>query len=89
VQGNLVQRYPSSTGFSRYGNHVSNLTDAAIRARLEAGAPATGVLLVEIYYNYPHQLNALPNFTPFIPNPIPVYTYAIMPLSAAEPTPIP
>jgi hypothetical protein len=45
-------------------------------------APPSGVLLIELFYNYDQQLN-LPLFN--IVNPIPVYAYAIMPLSAAEP----
>ena len=68
------------------------LTD--IRARLVSDAPNAGVLLVEIYYNYP-QLLKLPVFSnssflgvrfSLIPDPIPVYVYTIMPISSAEPT---
>ncbi len=54
--------------------------------------PSTGVLTVEIYYSY-YQILDLPVFTnsiySIVPNPIPVYVYAIMPLSSAEPTPTP
>lgn len=88
VSGNTVVRFPDVDGFSRYGNHVSNFTNAQISARVEAAAPPTGILLIEVYYNYPQAIKA-PFFTQMIPDPIPVYTYAIMPLSAAEPTEIP
>ncbi len=88
VSGTSVVRFPDIDGWSRYGNHVSNFTNAQISARLEGGAPPTGVLLIEIYYNYPQAIKA-PFFTQVIPDPIPVYAYAIMPLSAAEPTEVP
>jgi hypothetical protein len=88
VSGSSVLRFPDADGFSRYGNHGSNFTDAQISDRVEAGAPPTGILLIEVFYNYPQLLKA-PFFTQFIPDPIPVYTYAIMPLSAAEPTAAP
>jgi hypothetical protein len=74
--------------------HASQLSDDDIRARLVADAPNAGVLLVEIYYNYP-QLLKLPVFSnssflgvrfSLIPDPIPVYVYTIMPISSAEPS---
>ncbi len=88
VSGGSVVRFPNATGWSRYGNHVSQFPDASVEALLNPSAPNTGVLVVEIYYNYPQRLN-LPIFSSVIPNPIPLYTYSIMPLSAAEPTPTP
>jgi len=88
VSGGSVVRFPDADGWSRYGNKVSDFTNAEIAARMEAGAPPTGVLLIEVFYNYPQVLKA-PFFAQMIPDPIPVYTYAIMPLSAAEPTEIP
>ncbi len=87
TNGNVV-RFPDEDGWSRFGNHDTQFPSADIEARLDSSAPATGVLLVEIYYNYWQTLN-LPIFSNIIPNPIPLYTYAIMPLSAAEPTPTP
>jgi hypothetical protein len=88
VSAGDVVRFPDEDGWSRYGNHVTQLSSADIASRLEVSAPATGVLLIEIYYNYWQTMN-LPIFSNVIPNPIPLYTYAIMPLSAAEPTPTP
>jgi hypothetical protein len=52
---------------------------------MNASAPNTGVVLVEIFYNYP-QILKLPVLTTILPDPIPLYVYTIMPLSAAEPT---
>lgn len=85
IGGNRVfDRYPNDDGWSAYGNQVSKLSDVEIQSRLDWSAPNTGVLLVEIFYNYPQVLK-LPVFTAFLPDPIPVYAYAIMPLTAAEP----
>jgi hypothetical protein len=72
------------------GKHPSSkiLTDHGfIAGSLNDHAPNTGVLIVEIFYAY-HQLLNLPLFTSVIPNPIQVHAYAVMPLSAAEPTPV-
>ncbi len=79
--------YPG--GFAYFDNKTSKFSDAEIVSRIAAsGAPKTGVLLIEIFYNYPQTLK-LPVFSNVIPDPIPVHAFAIMPLSAAEPTPIP
>jgi hypothetical protein len=59
-----------------------------LQSRLDPNAPATGMLIVEVYYHY-SQVLRLPVFTSFIPDPIPIHTYTIMPLSAAEATPTP
>jgi hypothetical protein len=83
-----VVRFPDGDGWSRNNISNSNFSSSDIEARLNTGAPATGVLLVEIFYNYWQTLN-LPIFSNVIPNPIPLYNYSVMPLSAAEPTPTP
>jgi hypothetical protein len=94
VTGNDAVLFPYAGGWSWSDghcpdiNHVSQFSAANIGALLNSSAPATGVLLVEVYYNY-HQILHLPIFSNVIPDPIPLYTYAIMPLSAAEPTPTP
>jgi hypothetical protein len=66
----------------------SNFSTDQIHDRMDASAPGSGVLLVEVFYSYP-QLLKLPVFAQVIPDPIPVYVYAVMPLSSAEPTPGP
>jgi hypothetical protein len=66
----------------------SNFTTAMIQSRMDPSAPASGIVLVEVFYHYP-QILKLPVFEQVIPDPIPVYTYSIMPLSSAIPTPSP
>lgn len=66
----------------------SGFTTAQMTGRRDPLAPSTGILLVEVYYNYP-QILKLPVFTSVVPDPIPVYAYSIMPIAAAEPTPTP
>jgi hypothetical protein len=68
----------------------SQITPAFIQGQLEGGAPSTGIVVVEIFYNY-HQLLKLnlPIFGYVIPDPMQMHTYAIMPLSGAEATPGP
>jgi len=68
--------------------HRSHFDQNQILALMDANAPGSGVLLVEVYYNYP-QILKLPVFEQVIPDPILVYTYSVMPISAAEPTPTP
>jgi hypothetical protein len=62
----------------------SKFTNARINSYLSGAAPNTGVLLVEIYYDY-NQVLSLPWITAFVPDPIHIHTFAIMPLVAAEP----
>ena len=90
VGDGIYVRYPDDNGWAANKLQVSKLTNAEIQSRLDSSAPPTGVLLVEIFYHYPQVLK-LPIFTMFVRDPMPVYVYAIMPLSAAEPpsTPIP
>lgn len=77
-------RYPSDEGWSANHVQVSKISNAEIQSRLDSSAPPTGVLLIEIFYNYP-QILKLPIFTMFLDDPMPVYVYSIMPLTAAEP----
>ncbi|MCX7608160.1 MAG: pilus assembly protein [Anaerolineales bacterium] len=65
----------------------SQLTPSRILSILDPNAPPSGVVLVEIFYNYP-QVLGLPLLADFA-NPIPVYIYSAMPLSSAEPTATP
>ena len=66
----------------------SKFTSGRINSFLSGSAPNTGILLVEIYYDY-DQVLALPWITAFVPDPIHIHTFAIMPLVAAEPEPTP
>jgi hypothetical protein len=83
-----LQNDLSPANWSSCTSHSTHFTTSQVLALMDANAPASGVLLVEVYYNYP-QILKLPIFAQVIPDPIPVYTYAVMPLSSAEPTPTP
>jgi len=74
------------------GNVIYNepfFTNAEIQAMFQAGAPTNkGLVIVELYYCY-HQVLNLPILSDFIPNPIRVHAYLIMPAFEAIPTPTP
>ncbi len=65
--------------------HPSRLTNQIVTDKLEADAPDSAVLLVEVFYNYPQVLK-LPWIVPFVSDPMPLHTYTILPLPAAEPS---
>jgi hypothetical protein len=89
IQGPPISliRWPQNTCgcWSKYHNHDSLVSTLQIRSAINSNAPSTGVLVVEVFYDY-HQLLHMPGLANFVPDPIPVNTYSIMPLSAAEPT---
>ena len=62
----------------------TGLSNADVASRLSGAAPNTGAVSVEIIYDY-HQVLGLPWLTAFVPNPIHVRVFAIMPLVSAEP----
>ncbi len=77
--------------------HNSRLSNAEISSRAGENALQSGLLVVEIIYNYPQVLK-LPIFSngdffgtkfSIVPDPVPLYTYSIMPMSSAEPTEVP
>ncbi len=93
--GRVLSRFPKALGspslsgeWRRWGNHTSEFSNTDIQSRLVSGAPSTGIVLVEIFYSY-NQVLKLPWITAFVPDPIPVHVYSIMPLVSAEPTPYP
>jgi hypothetical protein len=90
IAGNVTQRFPSGTGeVALYSNKTSGLdTTTDIEAKLDALAPNTGLVAVEIYYEY-DMILGLPWITAFVPNPVTLYAYSIMPNSNVEPTPTP
>jgi TadE-like protein len=61
-------------------------TMRSVDALLDATAPNAGIVIVEIYYDY-NMVLGLPWITAFLPDPIPLYAYSVMPNAAAEPTP--
>ena len=85
VGNSTILRYPEDGGeYHWFNNQPSALSIDDIGNQLISAAPDTGILLVEVYFNY-HQILALPWLAPFLPNPITLHAYTIMPCSAAEP----
>ncbi len=85
---NTVQtRYPvgDSDGASNCGNYQSKLSNADINALMDSSSvDNSGAVLVEIYYEY-EMLLGLPWITAFVPDPIVLHAYTIMPNTFAEP----
>jgi Flp pilus assembly protein TadG len=91
--GHVTARYPtgSPNGYSTFNNYTSRFTNAQVEARINGASLtpiSTGIVLVEIYYNY-SQLLKLPWITLFVPDPILVYSYTMMPCMAAQPPYVP
>jgi len=84
----------ASDGWNSCSAHASRISDTDIAARVGIYSQQAGMLLVEIFYDYPQTLK-LPIFSngdffgtrfSIIPDPIPLYVYTVMPMSSAEPT---
>jgi hypothetical protein len=96
--GTITARFPGGPctcgtgygedGLSLYGNHGSDFTTAEVQALLDPSAPNTGIVMVEIWYDY-HMLLGLPWITAFVPDPVGLYAYTMMPNPNVEPTPTP
>jgi hypothetical protein len=76
-------------GWRYYCNHDSDFTSAEVTNRLTSltGSnlpPNTGLVLVEVYYNY-DMLLALPWITAIVDNPIVLHAYSFVPNSSSEP----
>ncbi len=91
----ITARHPNNDGWSYAEDldylpgKVSRFTTADVTSSfISMNSPSTGYILVEIFYNYHHKLG-LPWITAFIDDPLPLHVYAFMPLTSAEPTPIP
>lgn len=93
----ITARFPEDVGeagwsmaedFSGTRNQSSSFSSAQMQAKLRGFAPNTGYVLVELYYSYEQKLK-LPWITAFVPDPILLRLYAVMPNSSAEPTPTP
>jgi hypothetical protein len=76
-----------SSGCTVRASQVSTATVQAPSA-ITPLPPSTGVLVVEVYYNYP-QLLKLPVLTSVLADPVQLYVYTVMPLSSAAPTATP
>lgn len=81
--GALAWRLPKDhpSGWSRFGNQVSRVSDADIHASM-GHPPSKGVLVVEVYYHYRHRLGL---FRSLLPDPIEMYAVAWMPLPSVDP----
>ncbi len=95
--GVIAARFPEDVGeagwsmaedFTGTRNQSSSFSTAEMQAKLRGFAPNTGYVLVELYYSYDQKLK-LPWITAFVPDPILLRPYAVMPNSSAEPTPTP
>ncbi len=82
-----VVSYPTAGSYQVYNNATSLFSSGEIASKFESGSPNAGILVVEVHYNY-HMVLALPWITAFVPNPMPLRAYTIMPLAAAEPVEI-
>jgi hypothetical protein len=65
----------------------SKVTNADIVSHLVSTTINSGIVLVEAYYNYSQMLK-LPVIEQ-LGDPIPVFTYSLMPMGSAMPTPVP
>jgi hypothetical protein len=65
--------------------HPSHFTRDQIQAVLDPTAPNTAVVLVEVFYDY-NQILKLPWITAFVPDPVKLHSYTIIPVPAAEPS---
>lgn len=92
LNGSVDKRFPYADGtheVSLYNNKTSALDVATdIDPRLDASAPNTGMVSVEIFYDY-HMVLGLPWIKAFVPDPITLWAYSIMPNVNVEPTPTP
>ena len=67
----------------------SHYTEALVESELVTGSPLNkGFVSIEFYYCY-HQVLNLPIANWFIPNPMRIHAYTLMPLPAAQPYPTP
>lgn len=67
--------------------YASKITDAFVNDTLSGSVlPNSGFVLIEIYYEY-EMLLGLPWITEFVPDPIVLYAYTIMPNINVEPVP--
>jgi len=66
------------------GNYPSIFNATSILNNRVSSAPNAGILVVELHYNYSHVLN-LPWMTAFLPNPLHLQAYSIMPIRSGEP----
>jgi hypothetical protein len=99
----VTARYPlpvgtngGENGWQYFGNHTSEFSSGDMQGIVTDSVtanggflpPNTGVVLVEIFYDY-HMIMGLPWIRAFVSDPVTLHVYAIMPNAAVEPTPTP
>ena len=92
VLGTTVEnRWPlgDTDGASNCENYTTKIEVDDVEDILSgASIPNSGFVLIEVYYEY-EMLLGLPWITEFVPDPIVLYAYTIMPNTYVEPTPTP
>jgi Flp pilus assembly protein TadG len=90
LAGVVDKRFPVGPGEVAYYNNKTSELDVTtdINPALDAAAPNTGMVSVEIFYDY-HMVLGLPWIRAFVPDPVTLYAYSIMPNVYVEPTPTP
>ena len=88
ASGVVLERFPSGSGeVALYNNKTTELdTTTDIEPALIVAAPNTGMVAVEIFYDY-NMILGLPWIRAFVPDPVTLYAYSIMPNVNVEPTP--
>jgi len=84
INNGVATQFPTTGPYKLFGNQNSVFTATSIQSQFTSSSPNAGVLVVEVHYNYRMVLN-LPWLSPFVPNPMMMRSYTIMPLGAAEP----
>lgn len=76
--------HESKIGTTECGAKPNCIVMADLLGDLVDVPPDTGIVVVELYYDY-HMTLGLPWVTAFLPDPITLHAYSFMPNSAAEP----
>jgi Flp pilus assembly protein TadG len=81
--------YPNGVSWNSGSTHTTGISTADVNARMSTltDVPNSGLVLVEIYYEY-NMILELPWITMFVPNPIMLHAYAFMPNASVAPTPV-
>jgi hypothetical protein len=86
ICGNTVKTaYPAN---SYYDNYTSKFSSVDVNNILAHGTtpPDTGIVIVEMYYNFHLKGFALPWITLFVHDPVLLWSYTVMPLTPATPS---
>jgi hypothetical protein len=88
TQNVTADRWKTDCQGNNTGALTPQFTQASVQSQLNAdyGAPLSrGYVAVEVYYCY-HQVLAIPVLTNFIPDPMRIHAYTLMPLPNVQPT---